>query len=68
MPIKSITRKSLAETISYETKECQGSNVNKCFKLLFEKILNAQRGIEDSGHGWSVEIKDANTYAPVTEA
>lgn len=58
VPIKSITRKSQSETISYE----QGSD--GCFKILYQKILDIQRGVADSfENSWSVVVHGPDTYA-----
>jgi len=57
VPIKSITRKSRSETILYEQES------NGCFNILFQKILDVQRGVGDfSGLGWSVVVDDPSAY------
>ncbi|KAI9776754.1 MAG: hypothetical protein M1839_009398 [Geoglossum umbratile] len=62
VPIKSITRGPLSETVSYDKEEGQGKDAKTCFEILFEKILGAQRGIGDLGSSWSVVIKAAESY------
>ena len=47
-----------------EKSQPDSTNANDtCFKILFERILDAQRGIGDEGSRWSVVVGPPGSYA-----
>jgi len=51
VPIRSIVRKSTSEVFTYDSED-----TGKCFKILFEMILKAQRGEEASTSHWNLAV------------
>jgi branched-chain amino acid aminotransferase len=58
VPIKSITRKTASETFSYVC----GKDGNTCFKILFDKVLDAQTGRYAPNFSWSYIVKEPSSY------
>ncbi|KEQ90222.1 hypothetical protein AUEXF2481DRAFT_45303 [Aureobasidium subglaciale EXF-2481] len=51
VPIRSIVRKSTSEVFTYDSE-----GTGKCFKILFDTILSAQRGEEMSTSDWNLAV------------
>ena len=58
VPIKSITRKTPPETFTYDC----GQDDNTCFKVLFDRVLDAQTGRYTRDVNWSHTVKEPSLY------